>query len=379
MLGTATLLATLLVGPVQAAAGGHVVETPSSSLVPSVELGLGYHSNVWHAPTGAVGAPSLLVHPSLEARRHREDWSLDLDADYDLRLYTPGTELFAHSRWMDGAVALDLDVREGRGVGFELEADAAVDDPQEVPAHTRLRGGLAPRVVLRPASAIELRLGGTLAGEEHRGPWDLASSSALGPRLEAGPTWEARWRFFPRTALIVQGGYLLEQRVGSTGTLFDLWGGLRGRLTPRLTMALLAGYGSARVNGVPLLGGVQRLLIQARIDADLRAGTASLSYRKDHADPHISELVTFHRLDGRIAAQPWGRLGWELALTGAGEAYLGSVTRADLLLMARPGLSWQLSRRLSASAGGGWVMRASSDPSASFTDLELRAGVTAEW
>jgi len=373
------MLATWLAAPVQADDGRHVIETAGSAVVPSVDVDAGYHSNIWHAPTGAVGAPHLHIGPSLDAQLRREDWSLDLDADYDLRLYTPGSALFQHSRWLDGAVQLDLDAREGRPVGFELNADAQVDDPQEVPAHTRLRGALDPTAVFRPASAIELRLGGTIGGEEHRGPYDLSSTSALGPRLELGPTWEAKWRFFPRTAVIIQGGYLLNQRVGSTGTLFDIMGGARGRLTPRLSAELLAGYGSARINGVPLLGGVQRLLIHARIDADLRTGQASLAYRKDHADPHITELVSFHRVEGRVAMQPWGRLGWELAASGAGEVYLGTVTRADLVAKVQPGLTWLASPRVALNAGGGWVMRASSDPSASFSDLELRAGGTVRW
>ena len=380
MLGPAAVLAWMLANPALAdgAAGQHLIEGPSSALVPSIDLGVGYHSNVWHAPVAAQGAPHLHVGPALRADRQREDYQLDLGAHYDLRLYTPGTALFRYSRWLDGDVSLDLRTRETRAVGFELGASAVVDDPQWVPARTRLRAGVEPQAVIRPASAIDLRVGAAVATEAHWG-LDMAASSGLGPRLELGPTWEARWRFFPRTALVIEGGYLFDQRFGSMGTLFDIWGGLRGRLTSRLELVLMAGYGAPTVGGVPVLGGVQRLLVHARLEYQLRTGEASVGYRKDHADPHFTELVAFHRIDGRVAAQPWGRLGWDLDLSGAGEGYLGTTTRADLVVVARPSLSWKASPRLSVTGGGGWVLRASSDPASTYTDVELRVGTTMTW
>jgi hypothetical protein len=381
VLGPGALLACLLAAPAwgDAGAGHHLLEGPSSALVPSLELGVGYHSNVWHSPTAAQGAPHLHLGPSLQAHRRREDYELDLGAHYDLRLYTPGTALFPYSRWLDGDVSLVLSARERHAVGFELGADVVVDDPQVVLARSRLRGGLDPRVVFRPASAIDLRLGASVAAEQHWGQLDTYASSGLGPRLEAGPTWELKWRFFPRTALVIEGGYLIDQRFGSTGTLFDIWGGLRGRLTPRLNLVLMAGYGAPTVGGVPVLGGVQRLLVHARLEYQLRTGDASLGYRKDHADPHFTELVAFHRIDGRVAAQPWGRLGYEIELSGAGEGYLGTTTRADLVVVARPSLSWKASPRLSVTGGGGWVLRVSSDPASNYTDVELRIAATVTW
>ena len=383
MLALSLLFLGLLSQPARAddGAGRHLVEVPAGALSPSVELGIGYDSNVWHAPSAPTGAPLLRLSPALAARLRRADGGLDLDARYDLRIYAPGTGLLAYSRWMDSSVDLDLSARESRQVGFELRARGGLDDPQQVPSRTRLRAALDPKAVFRPASAIELRLGATLAGEEYRegqGAWG-GTSGGLGPRLEAGPTWEAKWRFFPRTAVVVEGAWRVDQRVGSTGTLFEVLGGMRGRLTPRLNLALMAGYGAAQSAGVPLLGGPQRLLVQARVERELPTGSASLGYARGFADPHFTELVLFQRIDGQLKAQPWGRLGYALAVGGRGEAYLGTVQRLDLVAEVRPALSWQATPRLAVTGGGGWSRRFSSDPASSCGDLRVDLGSTLRW
>ncbi|MFH1468756.1 MAG: hypothetical protein ABIO70_30490 [Pseudomonadota bacterium] len=380
MLGLLALLLCLVTLPVrgQEGAGRHLVEGPTREVVPSLDLGFGYDGNVWHTPD-AVGAPLLRLSPAVEAQIRRPDGELDLDARYTLRLYAPGTGLFAYSRWMDSSVDLVLAARESRPVGFELEAQAGVDDPQQVPARTRLRAALEPTAVFRPASAIDLRLGAALSGEEYREGLGASASGGLGPRLEIGPTWEAKWRFFPRTAVVIEGSWLLDLRVGATGTLFDLMGGLRGRLTPRLTLALMAGYGAANVGGVPALGGPQRLLVLARIERALHMGSASLTYRKGFSDPHFTELVSFQRIDGQLKAQPWGRLGYALEASGRGEVYLGTITQVDLVAEVRPLLSWQASSRLAVTGGGGWWLRMSSDPASSWGDWEVLVGASGRW
>jgi hypothetical protein len=296
------LLVLSLPATASGAAGDHV-RLGNAELVPSLELGVQYRSNVYLVEgVASGGSPEtsgafFRIQPSAELTLKSSDLILGTGFSWTGKKYF-NPDLGNLNRWSDFTLGGRLEAFPSRTVGFKLtEAlsyqgwetesatvpDAAQDGVDgdeglqyqdadstynENAYYSRLNSVTGARVSVHPGGPLEVDAGGTFARALYKTPAESSandSSPFLNGRTSYGPNLEAKWRFFPKTAFVA--GYeqvwfrwddnFLDARGGDgaedvgvglgipDGRLLRLTGGVRGRFTEKLLIGLVAGYGTA--------------------------------------------------------------------------------------------------------------------------------------
>lgn len=139
----------------------------------------------------------------------------------------------------DSLVSFQLDNQLVRTPAILDEVGSVASDERRFPLWHN-RG--AARLTLRPGGrALELDIGGYAELTQYD---DFPPASSL-----FGGVFEARWRFFPKTALVFHadiGGFTASNDINNTtvgATPLHVTIGARGQVTPKITAELAAGYG----------------------------------------------------------------------------------------------------------------------------------------
>ncbi len=237
------------------------------------------------------------------------------------------------------------------------------------------------------------------------------------------------WRFFPRTALVFEGRYewnRWDQNVKATGLTeappdgryhlgaylvlpdSQFWKatvGLRGRVTRSLVIQADIGYGmglydyTAVLDQVPDIienptgtefdcsavgcdqdvKGVDGILasVQAKYDWGYndkrRFGQLfTVQYRRNFADSYFTNYLAWDFVRGRIDSMWHPKITTYLDFTARFEKYRGEVDRDDTYLWTRLGLDYQTTPWAKLGLLGGWVQRASSQPTIQYDDFFIR-------
>jgi hypothetical protein len=299
-----------------------------------LELGAG-----WQLDPGYVGAddPALQVRPAGSGAF----WWQTRDLDF-------GLVGALHPRWYLGDVApilqhrpdalveLDLDARGGERIGVDMRGRFQLDSAQRFPSDrpdawrpwsvplwgVDMGDGLAPAqadlqpvVSFYPEPSTALELGASL--ELDQLAWLEPQRTAFGRepelRLAAGPVLGARFGFTPDLALVGRGQAHWNAWSYSGGTMggwdWQAWGGLDGRVAPRIWLRVLAGYGGGGLQTADLdstLG--PGLLASTELELG-REGPRSLAagYRRGPLDLHSRDALErpYHYATLRYTERSW--------------------------------------------------------------------------
>lgn len=424
--------AALAPAPASAGAGDHI-RLGATTIAPELGLGVEFRSNVYRAvgeaQTGDEAdrvqpGANFRLSPALKIETKAPAVEFDFNGRYDLRKYmTPG-----HSnldRYTDFGTGVGVSILPGGPFGINIRDDAAIrnfesDTPTlDSALITMIRNRLSGGAVVRVGPGISLTAGGSWQYNDYRVPGTVgeARQAQINTRHIYGPTWEARWLFFPRTALIVEGEYQLsrwrDNWVVAAGNQngpglgqflavpdsnqFRIKGGLRGRITRGLVLSIMAGYGSANyledsvtdaaaanpsdnpneanpsvVGFDQDLPGIDRLLIEVGGSYDFGFGQRlSLNYNKDFVDSYFTNYESFHAVGIRLDSDFGKRVSTQVSFSAQFEEFGGEVQRSDVFLRAGAGITGRFADWTWLTLDGSWVQRASSLADIQYDDVNV--------
>jgi hypothetical protein len=407
-------LGLLLSASAVAGAGDHI-KAGQVTITPKVALGVEYSSNPYHSEQSSGGGTNLFVAPGVEAHVEGPDLDVAFGAEYDLRKFF-GRRYTRLDRFDQFTVNLALKAFKASRVGFRVnesvgQRNYVADSDGAIPFDTIFRQSLGGGIDLRPSSAFEFNLGGSLDYENYRvvGPTP-GDSRAFGGRTTYGPSLGVQWKFFPRTELLLDsnfvhnewssnelpldpdgglGSALVKPNSNYLRALF----GLRGQVTERLHLSALIGYGKAWY----VQQGLTPPTDASGFDADVTGGrqlTAEfqatykttpdnkfiLGYQRGFRDVYFTNYVAYDFVFGRLQNKFTPRLGSTLELGARGEAYRGQIVRNDVVLSAKAGVSYNLADWAALKLGAGYTHRGTDQTGPSTVAFdEFRAQLSGEF
>lgn len=439
---TTALFAVLLgatAGSAHAAPGGGLTYK-KTKVVPGLSLGVEYVTNAYLAEDNERSGASLNVAPHLSVDHNDDDLTLRATGVYRLRKFLD-PDLANLDRFNNMSASLDAQVRPHAPIGFKLSDDFYISDrPVDVTVEeenafkpevddatiSRLSNELAGTLLYHPGPAFELGLGGEFALQDINTPPEFSTNNQanLNTSLGGGPVLQGRWKFFPRTSLVVNGAVQwfdwsynlidVEQRLSGVDAPDEVYGsylavpdgytwrataGLVGRLTEKISINAVGGYGQASfdaesvadyaaeladVSGVdpaeydPVQSGFEQdakgkdgVLASVALRYNVKpTQQISLGYKKDFLHTYFSNYIAYHY--GYVAYK--GKFVDALSLNvEAGyrlESIWGEVSRQDHVLRAQASLKYALAKWSDISLGGRWDERASLEQSQNASDYD---------
>jgi hypothetical protein len=272
------------------------------------------------------------------------------------------------------------------------------------------------RISIHPGSALEVDLGGNFTYDAYdvSAQSTLDGSPALNNRLGYGPGVDLKWHFFPKTAIVAsysmawfdwddnvvdaRGDGISAEDVGDSlaipdGNLWRATMGLRGRLSEKVVVGLVGGYGQMDYDESSVGGGSE----DASYAQDLTGfpegvigvfeigwepstrHSLTMGYRKAFQDVYFTNYVGFHNAFIRYEGTFADRVGLSLNSGYRFENYVGEISREDHLLNAGIDVAYKATPFLDVGLGGGWTQRASADGNNAeieYDDTVIRAGLT---
>ena len=412
-----TTLAQWVVSGAAFAGPGDHIRAGSVEIVPDLDLGAEYRSNVFRREADGVGAANLLVSPGIKLTADGEDHGFRVDSSWELRKFffvgeEQGTAAEVPSRLagldrfneFDASAGIDLFKRSSLGLRLSnttalqnWTADAPFAD---VPYSSQFRNGLRGGLRINPGSALEVVAGGGWAYDAYLAPRQgEIQNRTLNRRNTYGPSLETRWSFLPRTALVLRGTYDFYNwqlnEIESDSPLGNLevpdsrqwkvWTGLDGQVTEKLLVQMFVGYGNGVYPDAATSGsvtGLRRLLLKSQVRYDLtpstdeRGGTKlSAGYMRDFRDSFFTNYLgldqVFVGYDGRLGPfSPSARYEYRL------ERYEGSIARNDRVHRLRADMAYWFGDFASATLGGWWNQRGSTDALVEFDDFNVHLMAT---
>jgi len=417
--------------PLLAEPGDHI-GTGTVEIAPSVTVSTHHRNNVY-LQEGELGGgqattpgTALVVNPNIGVEWDDPNVLFRSGLAYTATQYLQ-SEVSNLNRYNDVDVSGHLDlVRRGliglsfqdrfKINGYESEAQKA-DDPYIQTIGNRGSG----RFNIRPGPSLEISLGGDFSSTAYDTPnsGDYVRAGQ-NDRVAYGPGLEMKWHFLPKTAVVfeweseqfdwsnnfVGSSGNLGQDVGDflgvpDGSLMRTRGGLRGRVTQKLVLRMLAGYGTADYDELTVssettsdtepesdisqgfgvdLGFPTGLLAEIDLEYTPRESqSVSIKYRRDFEDVFFTNFVVFNRFQVNYDGQFAGRYVLSASSTLRLENYQGEVTRQDIRLLNAVGLQYSATKYLVVNLGTRWRRRVSvagEYPDIEYDDLDVHAGMT---
>ncbi|MFT7519829.1 MAG: hypothetical protein ACI9MC_001973 [Kiritimatiellia bacterium] len=415
-----TIVSVVLAASAYGAPGDAIKLGTSTTMSPDLDLGLQYRTNI-NQTASAVDRRdglNLTVAPGVEILHNTPSTEFRFVGDYRLQKYFTEATSFG-DRYNDFDLSARGSFLKDRPVGIVLRERAALLNnnatgrvASDNPLHTRLRNDLGVGLAFRPGQVLDLGVGGGWALDNYRVPEGAQAgvNRDLNTRNSFGPEWSAQWRFFPRTAVVIDGGFQLNRWAsnwmpeGERGTFlampdsnfFRMSGGLRGRLTERVVLITTLGYGSgqyltksvtdacggAGAECTPSaanqfdakLKGAQRLLAQLQLQYSIdESKTLTIGYQKDFDDSFFTNYMAYNRVFTKLNSKFGNKVSTDLSLTVSQESYRGERRRDDVFVDGRADVSYYLQDWAKVTAGVGYQQRTSpSEPSVNYSDVQAR-------
>jgi hypothetical protein len=404
-----------LVSTAHAAPGDHI-RAGDAEIVPSVQAGAEYRTNLYRTETDPVGGGSLLVAPGVAVTAGSDDHSFQMGGQWELRkmLFVQENEATAglsagerasrFDRFNDFGVTAAASLFKREVVGFTI-SDAInmrnnTTDAQfsEAPFTTQFRNRLAAGLPIRPGPALAITPGALWTFDQYLVPRsDSFDSRVLNYRHSYGPNLNAKWAFLPRTSLFANASYTAnswtEGPVGEAvpdtvvnaldSQMIRTMAGIDGRFTERIFLNLGVGYGVGLYEDGISAAGLDGLLLSAQgryqlVQGEGDQGGASwtLGYQKEFRDSFFTNYVSINRiytgLGGKIRDfNP--ALRYELRF----EDYDGSAQdRQDLVNRVTADVGYSVAEWAVITPGVYWQQRASSDDLVEYDDWNIHLFAT---
>jgi hypothetical protein len=368
---------------------------------------------------------SLLVGPELELELDGHDLRIDLAGSYTARQFFT-KQLQNLNEYSQSSLNGRFDLFPNSIIGMKLIEEFSVTNrptehywTDDTALVRTTSNALAGALTIQPGSAFHLDAGGSFSWDDYKVPQGVSPGGEdLNTRVGYGPKAELKWTFFPRTALIANyesswffwstnwlnaagGNNIQADVVGDRVAIPDgsTWranGGLRGRITERLLVNLMAGYGRSNYDensvieeaaalGVsadnpevdPAQNGYatdldtfpQSMLVRVELEWSPRVGhTFAVGYWKDATDSWFTNYIHynmgFFRYDGMLSS----RLLFSLNARYRLEDYVGEISRTDQFIRTDGSMTYRASDWLDVSVRGYWMRRVS--PEASWAEYD---------
>ncbi len=373
----AALLALALAPAAEAGPGNGIrLGGSTARLHPYVELEGRYDSNLSFTDLAAKQSGFVLhVRPGLALESPSDSAAVDFRAHLDWAQYF-GDESDLSRLYADAALAVGLN-RKG-SLGLELTDTfrrtastqnlilgfAVVSNTNELEVSVPYRPGGGAFVTSLNASWRLETFEPFFSGSLCTSPTTVCDPDALAELDYSDVTGglDIRWKFLPKTAVVVQGEYWMRipssSLAGADISGYRAWGGVAGLFSAHLAGTVKGGYGSASMDP----GSISSWLANAEIEwIPLETASLKLGYIHDFgADLGPSGGFTSHRgyVDGRVLLA--ARYTAQLAASYERRAYeeASDVEAADLLSVT-PSIDLSLARWLTAGAGVTYTRRTS--------------------
>ncbi len=413
------------------AAPGDHLRAGELEVVPDVDLGAEYRSNVYRQEEGGPGAGNLLLAPGVTAKLAGDDHAFDGSFDWRLRKFLfvgdgalenqPPGRVGNLDRFNEFSGAASLDAFKRNAVGFRLSERVALqnwtaDAPfADLPYSSVFRNALNGAVRTGgQQTSVGLLVGGQWTFDSYLAPVVGEREGPINSRHAFGPKAELKWSFLPRTAVVVRGSYTLnrwqnnflesdiDQPDGAVAVpdseQLKVWSGLEGRITEKLFVEMSVGYGAAPYDPTSVPGtagqadqigasvvGARRFLAKGQVRYDIRPSTpgrpgtkVSAGYIRDFRDSFFTNWVgldqVFVDFDGRIGpVLPSAR--YEVRF----EEYFGELTRSDTLHRVTADVGYRLREYAKVAVGGWFHRRASSDAQVEYDDVNVHVFATFQY
>ena len=410
-----------------AAAGpGDHIRVGNTVVTPSVSASLFWRSNPYLSD-GSDGeevrsGAGLTLRPALDLKSKNSNYDFSLGSSYTGKKYiTDGMDNL--NRWSDFEIRAALRALPEAKVGLALSntlrnAGRETDSTfSEDPYQGRFEEKVAAAAVLRPGSSMELSLGGTAALQKYTAPEDTAFQSddpaGLNNRSAFGLVADYRWRFFPKTAVVVQVDqtwFRWEREVvplaGTTdftgkpdGSLLHAMAGVNGRFSEKVSLKALAGYGqvindesSVVAAGQGLAGDFETdyrgLALNSEVAYDAtESQKVSVGYRRDFQDVYFTNFQIYDEVFLRYAGTYVDRLTLAGSLTRRVEDFGGTVSRSDRTIRPSVEAKYLVQDFLDVNAAMSWTQRTSpggtvagetveANDAVGYSDVNLLLGAT---
>jgi len=395
------------------AAPGDHIRAGAAVITPSLDVGLEYATNPLQVQADAVGGADFLLSPKVEVLVDTSELAVRVGGEYQLRKYF-SQALTRMDRFSDFSVDAAVEVLRDQPLGLTFSDtagfrnNASGDDGGSYQSQFNNRFDGAATAHLGPTLALSV--GGFYQLDNYFIP-GANRQIAYNYRDAYGPSWAVDWKFFPRTAVVVEGEYRInnwgsnllstrnpDQPLGGVLVIPDsnqitTQAGLRGRITERLTLVLMAGYGNVfydtNIEGGPdpSLGyfqntkGFNRLLVTSQLGYEFGVGQkVSVGFRKTFLDTWFTNFVAYNEITGNFDGRIGSRFGVNARVSMRYEDYYGQVTRNDIRLRAQGDLTYFMEDYASLTAGVSWLQRASfQDDAVEYDDLNVHLLATFEY
>ncbi len=423
-------LAALLAPGTAAAEAGDHINLGQAEIIPTVQAAGEFQTNAYLEEGGTGNEPdagfALRLRPAGQLTLNGDDLKLSLGAGWTLRQYvTPGMSNL--NRYGDFDVLLGLNALPSSVVGFKLTEDlrnraraadvGTNDDPNAlVPEDSnlkRLTNQTLAQVAIHPGGALAVNVGGHVILDRYTFP----EGSVDGTEADAnskfgfGPDVNLQWRFFPKTAVVADFraesyNWTPNARTSSAGEVtgvpdgfhFRATTGLKGRITEKVQVALIAGYGQISTDEDSVTSeSSSGTLDTSEIAQDLKGfpdgliALAEVTYeasedhkitagvRKEFSDVYFTNFVDYVNVSARYEGRYFDKMRVLGEFTFRAEDYAGDVTRSDNYLRGRLDLGYQVATFLDLGGGLIYASRTNTDgsaPQVEYDDLTLVLGAT---
>jgi hypothetical protein len=414
------LLATFAsTGSALAAPGDHV-RAGVVTIVPRVDLGVAYHSNIYRTEENPSPAMSGEITPGVSVSAGADDHSFAVDGSWTLQkyLFVGGEEVPAGGassrianldRFDNFSVSASADLFKRSIVGLKLSDDLArrnwaIDaEDAPVPYATQTRNAVNAGLRTNPAPALEVTPALAWTYDNYLAPVLVdGQDRTLNSRHMIGPRLDAKWAFLPRTALVSRVEYsynswaqdtLGARLVGEELPIADsnivrARLGIDGRFTERILAQAFVGFGAgiaagtatgpADVNLAPIDGLLATVQLKYAIvtkTEQTKGTTLSLGYVKDFRTSLFTNFVAVNQLfadfrGGFDDFEPF--LRYEARF----ENYDGAVDRSDLVNVIKGGVAWVPAEYVNVHGDIGYLTRTSTSDDIEYNDVALGLGAT---
>ena len=399
-------LSLLLAAPSLAAPGDHI-RAGDAVVVPEVDVGMEYRTNVFRTEADGTPGANLRLSPGVDIDVDNPMNQFKLGGEWELRKFIfvgddgSGKSASERNASLDQSnqcgVNAILDALKHETVGLQLRnvssvrnnlTDAAI---AASPFNTRIRNNLGGGLRISPGQALAITPGAVWVYDDFRTAG--GDGRRYNQRSTYGPNLESRWDFFPRTALVLNGSYLINdwsensitqgvdpslnggliETPNSSHLKFET--GLSGRFSTKLFLDLLLGYGAAVYEGSDKslnVSGLQgtRASVQLRyVMSD--SAQASVGYKKDFTDSFFTNYIAYNNVYAMLQGNLSG-FRPSMKYSYRSEAYNGLDQRQDILMRFDLNMAYDMRTWASLNGGFGWQQRASSVDTVEYDDLQVR-------
>ncbi|MFT7518298.1 MAG: hypothetical protein ACI9MC_000429 [Kiritimatiellia bacterium] len=358
--------------------GAHV-QAGGTKVSGSVELASSVSSNPAQARTSPFTGAALYLRPAVHVSRDRPTSMLSLDAQYGLRKYV-NRQATAYDRFTDFDLATRLSTGMQLPLGFELRHRSGMQaDPfggysgQSNTLH--LHNDLDARAVIR-VRTLRFYVGGVVDHDGYASP-DGSRDLQLAPGAVAG----AKWLYFPRTAIVLEGSWNEIAKSGSSGggngRHLRMITGVRSRASERTVGILTAGYGVGLYGDkAGNISGLSGIVVNASVKHDFsETRSFTLGYHKDFDTVFFSNAVAYHAVEAKWSSEHGRGFSTDIIVDPRLQTYKGEVARTDVYMRASGVLSYKLRDSLKLQGQVNYRQRTSTGADVGFVDVGGQVGV----